>query len=81
MMRRPGFRGQLPRRGFELILRAGDDGDIDAFTGELARDGFADTQAAAGDDRVFALQPQIHRVTSWPAARAGGASRAGFYRR
>ena len=67
----PGLGRQLPRRRLELVLRARDDGDVHAFAGQLARDGLADAEAASGHDRVLAAKPQVHRVTSWPAASAG----------
>ena len=56
----PGLRAQLRRRGFQRPLRARRDRDVRAFARELACDGLADAEAAAGDDRALALEPQIH---------------------
>jgi len=41
--------------------------DVDAFAGQFPGDGFADASAAAGHDRVLALQAEVH----------GGFSRGG----
>ena len=60
----PGLGSQFSRRRFELVLRARHDGDVHPFAGQLPRDGLANAEAAPGDDCVFALKPQVHRMTS-----------------
>ena len=49
-----GARPARPRSPSSVVGRARDDRDVDALSGELARDGLADTPAAAGDDGGFA---------------------------
>jgi hypothetical protein len=60
-------------RGFDALLLERGDGfgdrsgaaraqrDVATFLGELLDDGPADAARAAGDQRLFALEPQIHR--------------------
>ena len=60
--RRPVSVGQLARRGLQRVLGAGHDGHVRAFARQLPRDGLADAEAAAGDDGLLALEPEIHGV-------------------
>ena len=55
-----GRLGQLGRGLLEGVLRASDDGDVDALSRQLARDGFANSTAAAGHDGGLACKLQVH---------------------
>ena len=58
------FGSQLPRRRLESLLVARHDRHIDAFARQFPRDGFADAPAAAGHDRMLALQSEVHGILS-----------------
>src|SRR5436853_7517916 len=45
---------------FEQGAPAGDDGELDAFAGKRKRDGAADADARAGDQRALAGDAEIH---------------------
>ena len=57
---RPVARGDLLGGGFQRLLAARADGDIDAFLGQRYRDAFADAFAAAGHQRRLAVKLEIH---------------------
>ena len=57
----PGLMGEGARGGLELARAARGDHQIDALPAKLAGDGQTDTLAAAGDERAFALELEIHR--------------------
>jgi hypothetical protein len=58
------FGSQLSRRRLESLLVPRHDRHIDPFARQLPRDGFTDAPAAAGDDRLLALQSEVHGTLS-----------------
>src|SRR6185437_11983822 len=56
-----GLFGDLLGGGFEWLLAARTDGDIDAFARQRQRNTFADAFAAAGDQRGLDLEFEVHR--------------------
>ena len=56
-----GFLGDFLGRGFERLHAPRADRDVDAFLGERERDALADAFTAAGDQRGFAFELEIHR--------------------
>ncbi len=53
-------RANLGGGRFEVFHASRGDGDVDAFAGQLKRDRLADAHAAAGDERGFSVELQIH---------------------
>ncbi len=68
---------QFPCGDLERSGRAGSDHDIDAFGCEAVRDCMPDTAAAAGHDRAFSIQIQIHSPHANKFDRAGDRSGSG----
>ena len=65
-MRRFVSRRQLPRRRLQIPLVPRHDRHIDTFARQFPRDGFANTPTTASDDRMLALQSEVHGVLhSW----------------
>src|SRR6516162_10800930 len=63
-MRRFVGGSQLPRRRLQIPLVPRYDRHIDPFASEFPRNGFANAPTAAGHDRIFALQSEVHSTPS-----------------
>ena len=66
-MRRFVGGSQLPRRRLQIPLVPRHDRHIDPFASQFPRNGFADAPAAAGHNRMFALQSEVHGTLSLAA--------------
>jgi hypothetical protein len=51
---------KLVRCPVDLVPVSGADGEVHALPGQLLGDGPAQALRAAGDDRLLAVQPQVH---------------------
>src|SRR5262249_29788533 len=61
---------QLARGRLQIRLGPRHDRHIDPFAGQFPRNGFADAAAAAGHDRMLALQSEVHGTLSpWRGGR------------